>query len=93
MLYICYRSSTLCQRRANSYCAVQAVRKLFVEPEVTQASELTNLTWKAPDLDGLVAYLVHDKQFSEERVRSAVDKMNSAKGKSSQNRLESFFKV
>lgn len=73
--------------------AVQEVRKLFVEPKVTPVSELTNLTWKPADLDGLVQYLVHDKQFSEERVRSAVEKMNAAKGKASQNRLESFFKV
>lgn len=72
---------------------VQEVRKLFVEPEVTPPSELTNLAWKPADLDGLVQYLVHEKQFSEERVRSAVEKMNAAKGKASQNRLESFFKV
>ena len=72
---------------------VQEVRKLFVEPEVTRPSELTSLAWKPADLDGLVQYLVHEKQFPEERVRSAVEKMNAAKGKASQNRLESFFKV
>jgi hypothetical protein len=69
------------------------VRKLFTDPEVKPASEVSNLTWKPADLEGLVQYLVHEKQFSEERVRSAVDKMNAAKGKASQNRLESFFKV
>lgn len=63
-----------------------------MEPQVTPASDL-DLTWKPVDAEGLVAYLVHEKQFSEERVRSAVDKMNAAKGKASQNRLESFFKV
>ena len=72
---------------------MQEVRKLFVEPDVTPAKDLGNLTWKAPDLEGLLSYLVHEKQFSEERVRSAVEKMNAAKSKSSQNRLESFFKV
>jgi hypothetical protein len=51
------------------------------------------LTWKPADMDGLVAYLVNEKQFSEERVRSAVEKMNAARGKATQNRLESFFKV
>jgi hypothetical protein len=72
---------------------VQEVRKLFVQPEVLPAEQLPPLVWKAPDEDALVLWLVNDKQFSEDRVRSAVTKMNAAKSKSSQNRLESFFKV
>jgi hypothetical protein len=75
------------------YITVQEVRKLFTDPEVKQVSEISNVTWKPADLEGLVKYLVHEKQFSEERVRSAVDKMNAAKGKASQNRMESFFNV
>lgn len=76
------------------FCGLlQEVRALFKKPEVIDPSEMEALVWKPADLDGLVAYLVHDKQFSEERVRSAVDKMNAAKGKATQNRLESFFKV
>jgi hypothetical protein len=72
---------------------VQQVRQLFVNPEVIHADEMPALVWKAPDEEALVQWLVHEKQFSEERVRSAVAKMVAAKGKATQNRLESFFKV
>eukprot|EP01025_Chloroclados_australasicus_P065728 TRINITY_DN8959_c0_g1_i1.p3 TRINITY_DN8959_c0_g1~~TRINITY_DN8959_c0_g1_i1.p3 ORF type:complete len:159 (-),score=27.03 TRINITY_DN8959_c0_g1_i1:502-978(-) len=73
---------------------IEAVRELFVKPEVLPEDDpnASKPVWKAPDLDGLVAYLVHEKQFSEERVRSTVDKVIAARGKSTQNRLESFFK-
>lgn len=70
----------------------QEVRELFRKPVVTGASEL-DLQWKAPDIEGLVTFLVHDKQFSEERVRSAIEKINAARGKATQGRMESFFKV
>ena len=69
------------------------MRRLFVEPEVQQAADMPALAWKAPDEDALVAWLCHEKQFSEERVRSAIAKMAAAKGKANQNRMESFFKV
>ena len=41
--------------------------------------------------EGLIDFLVREKTFAEERVRKAVDRINSAKGKASQGRLESFF--
>lgn len=72
---------------------VQDVRRLFVEPEVQQPADMPALAWKAPDEDALVAWLCHEKQFSEERVRSAIAKMAAAKGKANQNRMESFFKA
>lgn len=72
---------------------MQEVRELFRKPEVLGKEELPPLVWKAPDEDALVQWLVRDKQFAEDRVRSAVAKMNAAKHKASQNRLESFFKV
>ena len=72
---------------------MQEVRQLFVEPEVMTAESIGSLVWKAPDEDALVAWLVHEKQFSEERVRSAIAKMVAAKGKATQNRMESFFQA
>jgi hypothetical protein len=73
--------------------ALQEVRALFVEPEVVPPEQIPPLLWKAPDEEALVQWLVHEKQFSEERVRGAVGKMAAAKGKATQNRLESFFKA
>jgi flap endonuclease-1 len=63
----------------------------FASPDVTPAGELPPLKWAAPDVDGLVAFLVGEKSFAEDRVRKAVERINAAKGKASQGRLEAFF--
>ena len=50
------------------------------------------LAWKAPDEEGLVKFLVEEKQFNEDRVRGVCARVKKARtGKASQNRLESFF--
>ena len=49
------------------------------------------LKFTQPDEEGVVDFLVKEKQFSEDRVRNALKKLKAAKGKSSQNRLETFF--
>ena len=65
-------------------------RKLFKNPDVVDTNGL-ELKFTAPDEEGVVDFLVKEKQFSEDRVRNALKKLKAAKGKSSQNRLESFF--
>ncbi|KAL3146724.1 Elongation of fatty acids protein 2 [Trebouxia sp. C0009 RCD-2024] len=66
-------------------------RTLFKEPDVFTAEAVPPLKWGECNEEGLVSYLVGEKNFSEERVRSAIRKLNANKGKSSQGRLESFF--
>ena len=65
-------------------------RKLFKNPDVVDTNGL-ELKFTQPDEEGVVDFLVKEKQFSEDRVRNALKKLKAAKGKSSQNRLESFF--
>jgi len=65
-------------------------RELFKHPDVVNTDGL-ELKWTAPDEEGIVAFLVGEKQFGEERVRNTLKKLKAAKGKSSQNRLESVF--
>lgn len=67
----------------------EAVRKLFLEPDVDGDSELK---WNPPDEDGLVDYLVKEKGFSEERVRSGAAKLKKGIKTSPQGRLTDFFK-
>jgi flap endonuclease-1 len=69
----------------------EAARRLFLEPEVVDVAAIPEFKWLPPDEEGLVAFLVGEKSFSEERVRKAVEKMKAAKSKASQNRMESFF--
>ena len=65
-------------------------RKLFVKPDVLDTTGM-ELKFRQPDEDKLVEFLCGEKNFSEDRVRKMLAKVKAAKGKSSQNRLESFF--
>jgi flap endonuclease-1 len=69
----------------------QEARQLFRQPAVLPADQLPPMRWAPPDEPGLVAFLCGEKQFSEERVRSAVKRIQESKGKANQGRLESFF--
>ena len=48
------------------------------------AETVPALKWGDCNEEGLVSFLVGEKNFSEERVRSAIRKLNANKGKSSQ---------
>ena len=68
---------------------LQKIRDIFLKPEV---SSHYTLQWKEPQTEALVRFLCGDRDFSEERVRTAVERM---KGKVATNQgrktLESFF--
>ncbi|MED6131039.1 Elongation of fatty acids protein 2 [Stylosanthes scabra] len=70
----------------------EEARKLFKEPLVVTEEEQLNLKWSAPDEEGLVKFLVNENGFNIDRVTKAIEKIKAAKNKSSQGRLESFFK-
>jgi len=60
----------------------QRIREIFLNPKVTDNYKLT---WKDPDIEGVVDFLYRERDFSEERVRKALNKMTEglkkAKGK------------
>lgn len=68
----------------------EEARALFVTPDVADPAT-AELKWTEPDAEGLVQYLVEEKQFDEGRVKKAIERLQKCKGKNSQNRLESFF--
>ncbi|CAH3042368.1 unnamed protein product [Pocillopora meandrina] len=70
----------------------QEARELFKNPEVLQDEDV-NLKWEAPNEEELVKFLVEEKGFNEERIRSGVKKVLKARKGSTQGRLDSFFKV
>jgi flap endonuclease-1 len=65
------------------------IREVFLHPEVTDDY---TLEWKEVDVGGIVDFLVRQKDFSEDRVRKAVEKMQAGtkqlKGKTT---LEKWF--
>jgi flap endonuclease-1 len=68
----------------------EEARALFVTPLVADPATV-ELKWSEPDTEGLLQYLVQEKQFDEGRVKKAIERLQKCKGKNSQNRLESFF--
>ncbi|ROV93515.1 hypothetical protein VSDG_06788 [Cytospora chrysosperma] len=68
-------------------------RDLFFEPDVRSADDaLCDFKWDKPDIDGLVQFLVNEKGFSEDRVRSGALRLEKNLKSSQQSRLEGFFK-
>ncbi|MEM2094508.1 MAG: flap endonuclease-1 [Candidatus Bathyarchaeia archaeon] len=62
---------------------------MFLNPEVTDSF---SLEWREPDVEGVVAFLCKERDFSEERVRKALDKMmEGLKKNSGRMRLEKWF--
>lgn len=53
---------------------------------------LCDFKWDKPDVDGLVQFLVNEKGFSEDRVRSGAARLEKNLKSSQQSRLEGFFK-
>jgi flap endonuclease-1 len=50
----------------------QRIREIFLHPKVTDSYKLE---WREPDVEGVVDFIVRGRDFSEERVRKALEKM------------------
>jgi flap endonuclease-1 len=65
------------------------IRKIFLEPKVT---DNYRLEWVDPNVEGVVNYLCRERDFSEDRVRRALNKMVAGmKEAKSKRTLESWF--
>ena len=67
-------------------------RELFLHPDVTPAEEVS-FKWKEPDLQGLIDFMVKEKGFSEDRMKSGVEKLKKGLKGGVQGRLDGFFKA
>ncbi|KAL3515840.1 hypothetical protein ACH5RR_022742 [Cinchona calisaya] len=70
----------------------QDARRLFREPEVITDENQLDFKWTAPDEEGLINFLVKENGFNIDRVMKSIEKIKAAMSKSSQGRLESFFR-
>jgi len=65
------------------------IREIFLHPRVTDNYKLV---WKEPDVEGVIEFMCGERDFSEDRVRKALEKMTSGmrkiKGKTT---LEAWF--
>ncbi len=68
---------------------LERIRQIFLHPDVT--SNYT-LEWRDPDTESLVRFLCGDRDFNEERVRTAVERARAAVVRETGSQtLESFF--
>lgn len=67
-------------------------RELFLQPDIKKADE-TDFKWESPDVEGLVQFLVNEKGFNEDRVRSGAERLKKGMKTQQQGRMENFFKV
>jgi flap endonuclease-1 len=67
----------------------QRIREIFLKPKVTDDYRIE---WKEPDVEGLVDFICRQRDFSEERVRKTLERMQkgitSVRGKTT---LEKWF--
>ncbi|EPE05170.1 dna-repair protein rad2 [Ophiostoma piceae UAMH 11346] len=69
-------------------------RELFFKPDVRTADDPEcDFKWEKPDVPGLVQFLVNEKGFSEDRVRSGAARLEKQIKGTQQQWLEGFFKV
>ena len=67
-------------------------RDLFKNPDVIINDDI-KLKWNEPDEQGLIDFLVKEKNFNEDRVRKASKKLAKCNKNETQVRLDGFFKV
>ena len=65
----------------------QQIRKIFLEPKVTEVDEIV---FEKVDYEAITNYLVKERNFSEDRIQSTLNRLKKALEKKSQN-LEQWF--
>jgi flap endonuclease-1 len=64
------------------------IRDIFLKPEVSEPK--TNLEWQQPDRSKIITFLCGERDFSEERVTKALERLNKAEHQRSES-LEKWF--
>jgi flap endonuclease-1 len=65
------------------------IREVFLHPQVTDHYKLE---WKEPNVEGVIDFMCRQKEFSEDRVRKSLDKMQEGtKKQKSKVSLEKWF--
>ena len=69
---------------------VDEIREIFLNPDVTDEYEVE---WREPDEEGVVEFLCRERDFSEDRVRKALEKIKAAAKKPTTRKttLEAWF--
>ncbi|CAG97923.1 multifunctional nuclease RAD27 [Kluyveromyces lactis] len=67
-------------------------RDLFMQPDVIPSEEVT-LKWEEPKAEELIEFMVKEKGFNEDRIKSGIERLRKGLKVGVQKRLDSFFKI
>jgi flap endonuclease-1 len=56
----------------------QRIREIFLHPKVTDNYQIV---WREPDMEGVIDFICRQRDFSEDRVRKAIEKMQEGNKK------------
>lgn len=66
-------------------------RKLFLEPDIIDGNNF-ELSWTEPKIQEIIDYLCTLKGFNEDRIRTALSRLQKSRDAGQQGRIDSFFK-
>ncbi|KAI0989895.1 hypothetical protein GJ496_006553 [Pomphorhynchus laevis] len=67
-------------------------RNFFLNPEVSEVKE-SDLVWRAPNEDGLIAFMVEENGFNIDRIKNGIAKITKSRLSQTQTRLDGFFTI
>jgi len=68
----------------------EAIRAYFKNPDSTPADQF-DLKFQDPDVEGLIQFMVEEKGFNPDRIRSGIEKLKKSRQTATQSRITSFF--
>lgn len=63
-----------------------------MEPDVIPSDQIT-LKWEEPKAEELIEFMVKEKGFNEDRIKSGIERLRKGLKVGVQKRLDSFFKI
>lgn len=67
-------------------------KELFVNPDVVNSDEV-DLKWLPPKEEELIDFMVNKNGFSEDRIKSGIERLKKNLKQGNQKRLDGFFKI
>lgn len=68
--------------------SIQQIRQIYLEPQVT---DKYNIRWKSPNSEKIITQLCDDHDFSYDRVKKALDRLEKSISSGKQASLETWF--
>lgn len=82
--------TALQQKNISVHFDIEEIKNIFLSHETTEDYKLE---WKAPDEEKLLEFLCEEHDFSQERVKNALEKLRKSEEEKRQRSLDAWFKT